>query len=1188
MKTSRIFKSCAVLLLAAASPGLAQVLHAEDTTRQVTDLSGSGWRLWLDKDAKWGNDELFLPPADVSKLPVNPPTGGWDALKSDAAKDVAVPGTVEEYLQKQSGPAGDIKGVSWWVRKFNIPKADTPRRVRLCFDAVRLRAEVFVNHKLVGYDLVGNTPFEVDITDAVKPGEECELAVRVTDPGGNYDWRDIDPFQWGKYTIPMSHAFGGITGNVRLVVTDPVYIDDIYVQNTPAITDVNVIVTVKNTTGKEVVRDAVAFITKNYKPGEIDNPPRKVAPRLFETALKNVKLKPGDNTLTFKASVADAKQWSLENPNLYHCSVLLAHTDVSSNILDDTAQLFGFRWFAPEDVGTNAVFRLNGKRIVLRTAISWGFWPINGIYPTPELAEKQIRTAKELGQNMLNFHRAIGQPSVLDKADELGLLYFEEPGGYVSGDATPFAQALAREKLLRMVKRDRSHPSLVIYNMINEQWDSHGAGTDPKVLAWHERDLRDAHAVDPSRTIVHTSAWAGRVKTENDPAKMNMRPFDDTVHWEGWFDYHRAGGPEVWNENLYKNPTNFYNYTTNKTEIVYDGEEGAISSPPRLEKIKTALEAAPNLGWDGGMYLDWFRQFDDFLTRKNLRAAFPTVDALTSAMGDVSLYHQGRKIENLRICDANDGYAVNGWESEIVENHSGIVDCFRNPKGDPAIMAYYNQPLYIAVKPRSQVVQVDRNVTRIEELISKIRMDLAARKYGNKKILPSQYPDFPVVDFYAVNEKDLKGPHTLRITAFDSAAKQIFVQEIPVTLVGGETYGQMLAGGIQIPAAIKSGMERIEASLVDASGKEQAHGHDDILVVDWKSAHLSGNGAVWESGGAVRNFLAKEKKFDAPAYEDKLAHLDWVVVARAPGEGEPTMIPADRFKNTDGKSDGLTATFFSGNDFKTQLHQRADKNVDLNHEAGASPDAAVPLTEFYSVRWEGQLVPPADGGYTFAIKSTGGVRLLIDGKPVIDALEKNGEQTNGGRAELAAGKPVSVLLEFKQHRDTSRCKLMWTVPETNAPDAAKLFARVRDEGTTLLVLDRADTWMDLIRKNTDIKYDGAFSIGTAWLGGLFFVREHPLFKDLPVNCAMNWPYQSVVKDGKNRLGLRLEGGELVAGCWHSYPMKLGTAVAVIPCGKGRIVVSTLDICGNVGSPDAAANVARKLLCNFIEFAAGKP
>jgi beta-galactosidase len=297
-------------------------------SREVTDLSGSGWRLWLDKDAKWENDELFLPPADVSKLPVNPPTGGWDALKSDAAKDVAVPGTVEEYLQKQTGPAGDIKGVSWWVRKVNIPKADTPRRVRLCFDAVRLRAEVFVNRKLVGYDLVGNTPFEVDITDAVKPGEECELAVRVTDPGGNYDWRDIDPFQWGKYTIPMSHAFGGITGNVRLVVTDPVYIDDIYVQNTPAITDVNVIVTVKNTTGKEVVRDVwyqsprllinakLNEIDKSGRPGEIDSSWQFVTRRS-----KKSKLKPATTSLTFKVSAfRDAKRWDLENHNLYECA----------------------------------------------------------------------------------------------------------------------------------------------------------------------------------------------------------------------------------------------------------------------------------------------------------------------------------------------------------------------------------------------------------------------------------------------------------------------------------------------------------------------------------------------------------------------------------------------------------------------------------------------------------------------------------------------------------------------------------------------------------------------------------------------------------------------------------------------------------------------------------------------------
>jgi beta-galactosidase len=226
---------------------------AAGETRTVVDLSGPGWRLWLDKQADWENDPLFPPPVDVSKLPVNPPTGGWEALQSGTVA-VSTPGTVEEYLHPGNGPEGDIKGVSWWVRRVTIPDARTPRRLILRFDAVRLRAEVFVNRRLVGYDVVGNSPFEVDITDAARPGQEIELAVRVTDPGGNFDWRDSSPFPWGKYAIPMSHGFGGITGRVRLLSCDPVYVDDVYVQNTPAITDVNVIATIKNTSGQSAER----------------------------------------------------------------------------------------------------------------------------------------------------------------------------------------------------------------------------------------------------------------------------------------------------------------------------------------------------------------------------------------------------------------------------------------------------------------------------------------------------------------------------------------------------------------------------------------------------------------------------------------------------------------------------------------------------------------------------------------------------------------------------------------------------------------------------------------------------------------------------------------------------------------------------------------------------------------------
>src|SRR6185503_17400286 len=213
---------------------------------------------------------------------------------------------------------------------------------------------------------------------------------------------------------------------------------------------------------------------------------------------------------------------------------------------------------------------------------------------------------------------------------------------------------------------------------------------------------------------------------------------------------------------------------------------GAISTPPRLALIKAALEASPTKGWDGEIYLDWYARFDRFLTEKNLRGAFPTVDTFTTALGDVSLYHQGRKIETLRINYAADGYAINGWEAESVENHSGIVDCWRNPKGDPAILAYYNQPLDVAVKTRSQFAEIPGEVA---------------------------------VDFYAINEKDLHGDYTLKISAISPEGIKVFAKEMPVKLSGGEVYGELLTANVTVPIAGATGMFRIEAQLDNASGK---------------------------------------------------------------------------------------------------------------------------------------------------------------------------------------------------------------------------------------------------------------------------------------------------------------------------------------------------------------------------------
>ena len=93
----------------------------------------------------------------------------------------------------------------------------------------------FINQRLVDYQIVDNVPFETDITPYIKSGEQVQLAVRITDAGGNHDWRDSRTIPWGDKMLPPGHGFGGITGKVSMKVCNSVYVADIYMQNTPQI-----------------------------------------------------------------------------------------------------------------------------------------------------------------------------------------------------------------------------------------------------------------------------------------------------------------------------------------------------------------------------------------------------------------------------------------------------------------------------------------------------------------------------------------------------------------------------------------------------------------------------------------------------------------------------------------------------------------------------------------------------------------------------------------------------------------------------------------------------------------------------------------------------------------------------------------------------------------------------------------
>lgn len=1100
--------------------------------RQVFDLSGEGWLLWQDKDARWQTEDIQLSWEEALKQPLAAPTAGWEVLTSAQALPVQVPGTAEEYLQTRSGPEGDITGVTWWTRKVNIPDLKKGQKVFLNFGSIRSRAEVFVNQKLVDYQIVDNVPFETDITPYVKPGEQVQLAVRITDAGGNHDWRDSRTIPWGDKMLPPGHGFGGITGYVSMKVCNPVYVADIYMQNTPQLTTANAILTMQNEKGKAVKQD-IRITVREWKNKE------KV---VYTKEMKGILLNKGATELTIPITVPDAKLWSVDDPNLYVCEVELRE---GKQWMDRDSRRFGFRWFEASGIGEDAVFCLNGKRIMLRSAISWSFWPVNGIFPSEELAERQIRIAKELGLNMLNFHRFIGNTSVMNYADELGLLYFEEPGGFRLDVRQPFMNAILHEKVLRMVKRDRSHPCLVIYNLMNESGDA-----APEKLELEIQAMEDMRALDPSRLILRTSAWA-KGDDREDQAKIHIRPYDEKVYWSGWYDYHRAGGPAVWNEALYKSPDDYYNDTKNKREIVFFGEEGALSSPPRLEKNKEDLEKYAYKGWDGREFLRWYDEFDKFLDDKQLREVYPTVDDLCVAMGTVSYEHQGRKIESARMNNRTDAYVVNGWESELTENYSGIVDCFRYPKSDPAIIARYNQPLYIAVKTRQQVAAAGGEVT---------------------------------ADFYLINEKNIRGEHQLKVSVTDPQGKVTAVGTYDTKASGGDVYGELLVKDVKVPVPAAGGLCRIEAALCRRGGNAAvARGYDDVLSVNLASNTLDGKGAVWEDGNALQDFLKGKTKEAVMPYDDNAGKLDWVMVARPPKQEQLTMVPMEVLRTADGRP-GLDVVYYEDMAFQKEVYREVAKVVNLSAIEGATPSPFVHMLDRYGIKWTGKVLPPVSGEYTFASQSNDRslIEVLVNGKKVYEITQKK-EHLGDGKIYLEGGRPADIEIRFKHPRSNARCRLDWAVPNDKMPDAKRLMERAVNDGTKIFILQSADEWSELVAAHSKAAFKDRFFVGTNWLGGVMFNKPHAVFKELPAGNALNWPYQALIHTGVERLGMVMEGEELLVGAYHTYPMAIGTAMGIVPMGKGSVLFSTLDIYGNIINDSAAGLVAKKLVYNMIDF-----
>ena len=704
-------------------------------SQEIIEIPDTGWSLWPDTAASWEEDELFLPDdVNLSELPVNPPTGGWQVLRENPGKIITLPATVEQYFWGKFGyrpyqdeyyfekddlqvKNGNYKGVSWWWRDFTIPESLEGKRITLQLRGARLRVEIYVNEILVGYHIIAETSYQCDISNAIHTGQKNQLAIRITNPGGEMDWMDTKLHNWGSYKFHMGHGFGGIDRGLYLTTHELIFFKDFSVLNTPEIKTVEFHGIIGNET-TEPFQGELTFAIIHPKTGE------KLISRQ-----KNIKIKAlSDYFFKEPLSYQAAEVWNVEQPNLYKALASIEGR-VSSHqkiIRQENSRIFGFRWFEADGIGDNAVLRLNGQRIRLISAISWGFWGLNGLWPSPQLAEREVFAAKAFGMNCLQFHRNIGRTEVLDAQDRLGLLRFMEPGGGQSalgdsfslyakfpdklidtsgnnGEPGTFAEKYMEEKIIRMIRDHRSHPSLIMYCIQNE---IHPDLRNPRI--YHL--LKKMHREDPSRIVILKSGIPPRNQAW-------MQPYDNTVYidrgdgYSGWWDQHTVGGPGVWQDDMYKDSLNFTHASVNDSEIVMWGEMLGAAVPDNHPRMIGEIISSGGNSYDINDHNEILDAYDQFLDRWGFRQAFPTTERLFLDIGDKCYDFWGRVIETARLSDANDFLVISGWESTSMENHSGLVDNLRGFKGNPNLLKTRLAPLRPVIKPKSQVVALGKRDT---------------------------------------------------------------------------------------------------------------------------------------------------------------------------------------------------------------------------------------------------------------------------------------------------------------------------------------------------------------------------------------------------------------------------------------------------------------------------------------------
>ncbi|WP_071146290.1 beta-d-glucuronidase/beta-L-arabinofuranosidase [Bacteroides ihuae] len=376
--------------------------------------------------------------------------------KSELWQIVNIPHNWDDYYGYRQLTHGNLHATALYKKSFTAPKAQAGKRYFLHFEGVGTYATITLNGKSYGRHPVGRTTLTLDVTDALKPGEDNLLEVKAEHPEMISDM----PWVCGGCSSEWGFSEGsqplGIFRPVVLEVTDEVRIEPfgVHIWNDDKAKTVYVETEVKNYSSQT---EKIQVVNKLNNADGL---------KVF-LLVEEVTLAPGETKIIRQSAVVENPiLWSVENPYLYNLASMIKRGTATT---DEITTPFGIRtisWPVKRKDGDGR-FYLNGKSVFINGVCEYEHQFGQSHAFSKEQVAARVKQIKAAG---FNAFRDAHQPHHLDYQkywDEDGILFWTQFSAHVWYD-TPEFRANFKQLLRQWVKERRNSPSVVMWGLQNE------------------------------------------------------------------------------------------------------------------------------------------------------------------------------------------------------------------------------------------------------------------------------------------------------------------------------------------------------------------------------------------------------------------------------------------------------------------------------------------------------------------------------------------------------------------------------------------------------------------------------------------------------------------------------------------------------------------------------------------------